>query len=328
MRSVCLIVEWENANSFPSEAASANVERLAGQVAGTAGRSNARFLIIVVYDPEMSSAVGAERLCDRLSANHGHVIDVRPLALRGGGYVGQKVAGIHAEPAEIYVFADCDCNYADDWFDAILAPLLSGEADYAYGRNIMDTSTVWGCAAAVYWFYPLESDVPDGPREPFFSNLALTRTAYARYPFLRDPGDREACAMWSSTVKQVPLRGKRLLVKVLHPPPAVAFGDLARHAMTYGRIDDALASARGRSRVGRIRLATSRLFWRLVRIPARLVLVGRIGRAGPTQRLAMAGLSVLYVVTTTLSQLGWALAATHRKPTPDPDANRLTTPQN
>lgn len=328
MHPVSVVVEWENANLYPSDAAVMNIERLAGQVAAASARWHARTPFVIVYDPTKSNSEGARHLCERLTAAHGNAIDVRPLELEGGGYTDQKIAGIHAAPADIYVFADCDCKYGDDWFESILAPVLAGDAEYAYGRNIMDTSTIWGLAAAVFWFYPLEADVPNGPREPYFSNLAVRRTAYARYPFFGNPGHREACAMWSSTVQRTDLKGQRLLLKALHPPPAENLTDLLTHARIYGRIDDALASARGRGRAARIGLVLSRMFWRLIRIPARLIRVARLERARPRQIVAMAGLSVLYILTTTLSRFGWALTSTHKTPERDPNAGSLLAVQN
>ena len=68
--------------------------------------------------------------------------------------------------------------------------------------------------------------------------------------------------------------------------------------------------------------------WRLIRIPARLIRVARLERAGPRQILVMGGLSVLYILTTTVSHLGWALTATHKTPERDPNAGRLVAVQN
>lgn len=328
MQPVAVVIEWENADSYPSDDAIANVERLTDQIARGSHRWNSHVPIRVVYDPDKSSASGARHLCERLQARHPDALDVAPVEQRGGGYTGQKIAGVHAADAETYVFADCDCVYDEDWFETILAPVLDGKADYAFGRNIMDTSTIWGLAAAVFWFYPLEADVPNGPPEPYFSNLVLSRRAYAAYPFFGDPGHREAAAMWSSTIQRQNPHGARLLTKAYHPPPGFNMPDLMAHARAYGRIDDALAAARGYSRLSRIGMSLGRIFRRLARVPARTARVARLEHARSGQVAAMVGISVAYILATGVSRLAWACSATHKRPDQDPRAAELAVAQN
>lgn len=316
--SVAVVVEWENAGSILDETAAANVLNLAERINEAAAFIEGTPTLVMVSDPLVSSRAAYDVVLTRLRQRFANQMSIVAVDSPGGEYTDQKIAGTAASRSDIVVFADSDVNYRPDWLGLLLAPLRDPAVDYAHGRNVMMVDDVWGRAAAVYWFYPLEQEVPEGPTFVYFSNLAIRRSAYQRYPFPGAPGNRVACAMWCRGLPESGLVGRPTMATGDHPP-ARGMAAVVKKALDYSRIDDGRYVARRLSRPARIFRASVRLLREILhslkRAPYVAVLLGR----GPLDALRCLGIGLVYAVVTGTAQIGVAMA-------PNPPTPRVSAP--
>lgn len=311
--TLAVIVEWENADDIPETMALANLINLGERLVEGGEAYRGAPQLVMACDPEKSSRAGFLKAYDAMKARFGNALALSPLEVPNSEYLDQKIAGVAASSSDIVIFADSDVAYRPDWLARLLAPLSDPAVDYAHGRNVMTTDTIWGRAACVYWFYPMESEVADGPRFVYFSNLAMRRSAYERYPFPGDPGTRVACAMWTRNLPASGLKGRPTMATGDHPP-ALGFAALVAKAVEYGAIDDGRYAARAFSRGSRFLRGFIRLLRETVGVLKRTPYVSwRLG-VRPYEPFAFLGLGLTYAVVTGVSQMTFALTASPKTP--------------
>lgn len=318
--TLSVVAEWENAGDLADETALANILNLAARILEAKDLVQGTPTLVMVSDPLVSSRVAFERVVDMLRKRYGNQLTIKAIDAPGAEYTDQKHAGVAATDSDILVFADSDCRYNLNWLPQLLAPLSDSAVDYSHGRNVMMTGDIWGQAAAVYWFYPLEQEVPDGPNGIYFSNLAIRRKTYRRHPFPGRPGNRVACNIWIRGILQSGLVGRRTLAKADHPP-AYGLAGVYKKAVDYGSIDDGRYVARGFSRPARLARALIRLVREILHSLKRSLYVGYTLRLNPLRVLATLGIGLLYAVVTGLSQIRAALF--DNPPVPSKNAEAL-----
>lgn len=312
--TIAVIVEWENADDIPETMALSNLLNLGDRIVEARDDYADTATLVMVCDPTKSSRVGFEKAHDAMKARFGNAMAIVPLEVPNSEYTDQKIAGVAASQSDIVVFADSDVRYRSGWLSTMLEPFDDASVDYTTGRNVMMVDDFWGRAAAAYWFYPLESEVPDGPRFTYFSNLAMRRAAYERYPFPGNPGTRVACAIWTRGLGSTGLKLKRTMAIGDHPP-ALDFGAVVAKAVEYGSIDDGRYAARNFSRPSRFARGFIRLFRESLRVFKRTPFVAwRLG-LGPLQFLGILGVGLVYAVVTGVSQMRAALFDSPQTPT-------------
>lgn len=74
---------------------------------------------------------------------------------------GRNVA-IKAAKSNVIACSDAGCRYARNWLANLIAPLVSGDAEYALGGSSIDDDkcTVWDVAAAPFFGIRLAADAP------------------------------------------------------------------------------------------------------------------------------------------------------------------------
>lgn len=315
---LAVISEWDNASAVPDKTALQNILTLGERILEASGICLGKSALVMVNDPENSSQAGFENALARVRERFLDQIDIIAVNAPGARYIDQKIAGIAAVDSDVIVLADSDCNYRPDWLLQLLSPLKDERVDYSHGRNMMMVDTIWGQAAAVYWFYPIEQEVPDGPNAIFFSNLAIRRSAYQSYPFPGNPGNRVACAMWVRGIGASGLRGVRTLAGADHPP-SYGLRDVFMKALEYGTIDDSRYVVREMGRGSRLLRALIRLVREILHTLKRSVYVSLTLGLSPLRFVKILGIGLVYSVTTGVSQV---ISAMFRNPAV-PRANPL-----
>lgn len=324
--SVSIVVEWENAGNILDRTAMANLVNLADRVVEARDEVNVTFQLVVVNDPEASSHAVFEAVVEQLRRDFGDKINILPIDSPNAKYVDQKISGVDATDSDIIVFADSDCDYRPGWLVEILAPFGNADVDFTYGRNVMMVDSFWGKAAAVYWFYPIEAELPNRQTFLYFNNFAISRDAYRKHPFPGDPGNRVACAIWVRGIVDHGLTGEPTTAMVEHPP-AYGMSGVLRRAIDYGHIDDGRYVARRMGRGARLLRAIIRLIREILHTLRRCIYVGWKLRLSPVTVLGTVAVGLVYAVVSGLTQIWAALFESPAVPKVAPAAGVATVAQ-
>ena len=92
---------------------------------------------------------------------------------------GRNVA-IAAATTDLIACADAGCTYEPDWLEKLIAPLVSGETEYALGGSClaMEDATVWDIASAPFLGVKLSLDVTN--KSCTARSMAFTRGLWQR----------------------------------------------------------------------------------------------------------------------------------------------------
>ena len=311
--TVAIVVEWENAGSLLDETAAANIMNLAERIVEAADLIAGAPTLVMVSDPHVNSRAAYETVLMQLRQRFANQMTILAIDSPGGEYTDQKIAGVAASQSDLVVFADSDVRYRPNWLRLMLEPFHQPGIDYVHGRNVMMVDDLWGKAAAVYWFYPIEQEVPDGPTFVYFSNLAIRRSAYQRYPFPGNPGNRVACAIWCRGLATSGLVGKTSMAIGDHPP-ARGMAAVHKKALDYAGIDDGRYVARQISRPGRLFRASVRLVREILHSVKRSVYVGVTLRLSPLTAIQTLGIGLYYAALSGGAQMATALTASPAVP--------------
>lgn len=95
--------------------------------------------------------------------------------------------GCEAASGDILVAISGHCvPTSEDWLQALCNPIIAGQVDYSYGRQVGGPDSHYSECRLFERYYPLQSQVP---QSGFFSNnanSALARNAWDRYRFDED----------------------------------------------------------------------------------------------------------------------------------------------
>jgi glycosyltransferase involved in cell wall biosynthesis len=111
----------------------------------------------------------------------------RLVRLDGQGPAAARNAGVTASDAGVICFTDDDCEPAVGWAEALIAPILAGEAEVAAGRTVVGdrASAADRAWQAIADHLQRWADTPGSPSPGFAPtcNLACSRTLLEALPF-------------------------------------------------------------------------------------------------------------------------------------------------
>lgn len=257
---IAVVLEWENAGAIEAREALALFAANVASILDTATARTHETHFVIIHDERVDAA----QLMALLNAALGD-LPARPridiLSAPDAPYYQKKGLAPFVVEADILAFIDSDCAYVAGWLDAIVGPLIAGEADVVAGSTLaMDSDTTIARASTLAWFFALPHAAdPLLRRQPtrfFANNFAARRAVMTETPIPRLSGSRSHGGAWRALLRA---SGRR----IVHAEAAVArhkqfdsVSDLMARALLLGRDKDAAVSLEA-GRLRRVLRATA-----------------------------------------------------------------------
>jgi glycosyltransferase involved in cell wall biosynthesis len=213
-------VEWENARQAGAERATRTLRELVSQTAELAGEIDGRPELIVLYEKNEVPHEVVEAAV-RKACGSDAPFDVRFHATEGSNYYDQKNQGAHLASREYLLFLDSDVIPEEGWLRALLGSLRPG-VEVVAGSTYVETTSFFGRAFGLFWFYPLRTPSNGLQQANFFyaNNVIFKRALFLAYKYPDLPLYRGHCAFLGTRLRH---NGIRLFLqrgaRVRHPPP-------------------------------------------------------------------------------------------------------------
>jgi len=155
--------------------------------------------LLTALDSLAAQTLPLDRADDVVLVNSGHIPGSVKTAIRdryprmriykldsGRSYYEAKQDPVASTTGDILVFADCDCRYAPEWLESMLAPYTdpSINAEVVTGETSVRITGLQSCFMALAWCFPPHS----GSSEPYrtsgyaANNVSFKRTLLERMP--------------------------------------------------------------------------------------------------------------------------------------------------
>lgn len=223
MRSLSVVVEWDNVRYSEVARATRMLQRLVDQIGGVAPVGRHRAEVLVVYDEEEIDAAIVNRVMDGFVGRLPAGVELRSVGTRGLRYYQLKNEGARRGIGEVILFADSDVLPEEGWLAQLLAPFEDPAVHAVSANAYIDRDSLYSKTFALAWYFPPRAE--DGSlavtRSSAVNSLAIRRITFARFPF---PDDRELyiqqCVGWANNLRAHGIdiyRNPR--ARVAHPPP-------------------------------------------------------------------------------------------------------------
>jgi hypothetical protein len=222
--------------------------------------------LILVFDEEDGSAVDLrDRLADVLAGFPG---TVRMASSRALDYYQQKNFGAQLAKHNAILLADCDIIPCGGWLRHLLNCYVEEQADVVCGATHMEQRTVYEKAFALFWFFPLASEMHQRSKASyFFANNVLFRADLLKStPFPESPllvrGNAELLARRLVASSRSIYREPN--AKVIHPTPD-GLAHFIKRALCSGQDSAVMNADRG------LRAAFQRCRWQIKKAAKRII---------------------------------------------------------
>lgn len=220
---IALIVEWDNARLSEVDRAREMLRRVSSQVMTAARRSNQRFDLTLVYDPEtiapeIPSTILAE--CVDEGSWPGRV---SLLQAPGQHYYEQKNFGVKHVDADVIVLIDSDVVPDENWLDNLLGAMRDPAVAVVSGETYLATDTYYDRLLAAFWLFETKRQGRGlyEAKNFYANNVAFRGDVIRRYPFPTDETYRGQCAALAKTLRKAGIKLYRSgTAMVSHPPPS------------------------------------------------------------------------------------------------------------
>jgi hypothetical protein len=282
---IAIIVEWDNARLSEVDRAREMLIRLNTQSAEYAKQSNARFELMLVYDPEEIPAEIPTSIVRECIDEKTWPGNVRLVEAQGLPYYEQKNFGVRQTDADAILFVDSDVIPDDGWLELLLDALKNPEVSVVGGETYLTSDSLYEKLFAAFWQF--ETKEPPGgqlreARGFYANNVAFRGDLLRTHPFPKLETFRGQCAMLGAALRA---EGTKIwrhgAARVSHPPPE-GFSHFVNRAICHGHDMMLIGKIKNHSW---FRASPLGSVWRLVRD-----LVKAPGRI--SQRYRKAGLGV------------------------------------
>ena len=234
---VAFIVEWDNARLSEVDRAREMLRRLNVQSAEYATKSNARFDLLLVYDPEaipMEIPTSIIKECLDEATWPG---EIKLLEAPGLPYYEQKNFGVRQTDADVVIFVDSDVIPDEGWLALLLDALKDPAVSVVGGETYLTSGTLYEKLFAAFWQF--ETTQPAGGqlhevRGFYANNVAFRGELLRSHPFQKMEAFRGQCAMLGHALRAKGIKIYRHgAARVSHPPPQ-GFSHFATRAICHG----------------------------------------------------------------------------------------------
>jgi hypothetical protein len=255
-QSVTIVLEWDNAEGLERDKALYFLKRLALTVRESTAAIPRPATLLLVFDDGVDQAELRKMLAECAADMRG-CLTPKLLYAPDAEYYEKKGVAPFFEQSDILVYADSDCRYSDNWLEDILAPVLTGRADVAYGDTVaLEDGTMMGKASALGWFFPIRSPhdplLKKGQRRFFANNFAIRRAVMVQVPIPRLDAARAHGGPWFRALTAAGIRTEKVTAAIAEHKQYDNFVDFMKRAWMLGKDKDAGVSAAGGSRPYRI----------------------------------------------------------------------------
>lgn len=231
--SFSAVVEWENARQAGAKRAIRMLRELFSQVGDLAGQLGKPPELIILYERGVVAPDTVEAALRQAGASEAR-LDVRLHATEGSSYYDQKNVGAELALRDYVLFLDSDVVPEPGWLRALLGSLRNG-IEVVAGSTYVDTTSFFGRAFALFWFFPVRSPSLGLKQVGFFyaNNVLFRRQLFLAHKFPDMPLYRGQCAALGARLLR---RGVGLYLqtnaRVSHPPPSPRY--FAHRALCEG----------------------------------------------------------------------------------------------
>jgi glycosyltransferase involved in cell wall biosynthesis len=218
--SLSIIIEWENAKNADARRGRAMLAALTAQLLALAQEQPVIVELILIHDAaETDPAVMEADLKPIVASFPGSVMFAPCHDL---DYYEQKNFGAGLARHDAILLLDCDVVPTPNWLRNLLDCYVAEGADLVCGATHMEQRTLYEKAFALFWFFPLASEVTQRRQtNRFFANNVVIRAEMLKSrPFPTSRLVRGKCRLLAETL----IADQRVLMleptaKVIHPPP-------------------------------------------------------------------------------------------------------------
>ncbi len=262
VKSLSIVIEWENAFLADQARPRAMMKRLAEQLAELTSERAATADVLLMYDPDaiQPNAFAAET--QGINARTPDCVTCTPVAVPGGSYIDMKNRGAEACRGDVVIFLDSDVIPEPGWLSSLVQSFDDPSVDVVAGATYIEPTGFYASAVSLFWFFP-QRDPADGLVEAeivFGNNVAFRRDLFVETPFPEVNQYRGQCG---ELIKTMRANGRRVFVqrsaRCAHPPPN-GVGHFVRRAICEG-YDNFMIAKRRRNNAVRPPLALS--YWSL-----------------------------------------------------------------
>ena len=218
--SLSIVVEWENAKNSDVGRGRAMLMALIEQLRGLPQTPSVPPEMFLMYDGDDGDAATIMEQVRDITA--GFPGQVTALPCHGLDYYEQKNAGADRAKNEAILFVDCDIIPSQGWLKNLLDCYVEEKADVVCGVTHMEEQSLYEKAFALFWFFPLPSEMKGRQSASrFFANNVLFRAeVFKNTPFPDAPLVRGKCLVLA---KKLQADGRSICMEpramVLHPAP-------------------------------------------------------------------------------------------------------------
>jgi hypothetical protein len=220
---IALIVEWDNARLSEVDRAREMLRRLSSQATQAARRSNQRFDLTLVYDPETIAPEIPRAILAECVDKTSWPGDVALIEAPGQHYYEQKNFGVKHADADIIILIDSDVIPDDNWLENLLEAMRDPAVGVVSGETYLATDTYYDRLLAAFWLFETKKQ-PRGLYEAknfYANNVAFRADIIRRHPFPMAETYRGQCATLAKTLRSAGIKLYRSgSAMVSHPPPS------------------------------------------------------------------------------------------------------------
>jgi glycosyltransferase involved in cell wall biosynthesis len=184
IKSVSIVVEWENALQAADERPRLMLRALSHQISSKALQVTSSE-IVVVFDPKVVNQLEITKYVQNALGSPVQPTSLRFLAAPGSEYYAMKNLGARNSVGDVIVFIDSDVVPEPNWLERILSAFDGSERTVVASAPYIECSDILSRTLALVWFFRLRTRSQDIvlAKDWKANSIALRREIALQFPF-------------------------------------------------------------------------------------------------------------------------------------------------
>lgn len=295
---IAIIVEWDNARLSEVDRARDMLRRLQTQSMAYSTKTNAKFDLLLVYNPEEIAREIPETIIEECIDRKTWPGEVRMLAAPGLPYYEQKNFGVRQTDADVIFFVDSDVIPDENWLALLMDSFRDPEVSIVGGETYLTSDTLYEKLFCAFWQFETRKPAGGDLREVrgfYANNVAFRGDLLRAHPFPKLEAFRGQCAVLGHALRAQGVKIHRHgAARVSHPPPE-GFSHFVNRAICHGHDMMMMGKIKNHSWFRASPLGSVwRLLRDLIKTPSRISQRYRQAGLGPTGWVGAFTLAVSY----------------------------------